>query len=166
MPQGYDACKQMYLLLCGLEGSLLWKRTSLLQARHSFMMRRRTLKHAKWVKSGAVNVNHMAVSLENEIAAATSSSTVPALFQKAIDSATAVNYVQDQALANERAAVNCLFESNTVSATEFMVEASRMYKRWVRAPRLPKSIPSIRICSSIHWSKPCADMLLFLRGPQ
>ena len=82
------------------------------------------------MKNGAVNVNHMAVLLEAEIAAATSSSTAPALFQKAIDSATAANYVQDLALANERAAVNCLFGSNTVSATEFMVEASHMYKRW------------------------------------
>ncbi|KAI2506141.1 histidine kinase [Fragilaria crotonensis] len=84
----------------------------------------------KWEKRGCTNVNHMVLLLEAEIAAATRSPATAALFEKAIASATAVDYVHDRALANERAAVNCLFESNTASAADFMVEASRLYKRW------------------------------------
>ncbi|KAI2506145.1 histidine kinase [Fragilaria crotonensis] len=84
----------------------------------------------KWEKRGCTNVSHMALLLEAEIAAATRSPVALVLFQKAIESATEADYVQGRALANERAAVNCLFESNTASAGDFMVEASRMYKRW------------------------------------
>ncbi|KAI2506142.1 histidine kinase [Fragilaria crotonensis] len=84
----------------------------------------------KWEKRGCTNVKHMVLLLEAEIAAATRSPAAVALFEKAIESATAVDYVHDRALANERAAVNCLFESNTELAGDFMVEASRLYKRW------------------------------------
>ncbi|KAI2494394.1 hypothetical protein MHU86_20123 [Fragilaria crotonensis] len=84
----------------------------------------------KWEKRGCSNVQHMVLLLEAEIAASTCSPAALTLFQKAIESATAANYVQDRALANERAAVNCMFESNTALAGDFMVEASRMYNRW------------------------------------
>ncbi|KAI2506139.1 histidine kinase [Fragilaria crotonensis] len=84
----------------------------------------------KWEKRGCMNVKHMVLLLEAEIAAATRSPAALVLFQKAIESATAADYVQDRALANERAAVHCLFESNTASAVDFMMEASRLYKRW------------------------------------
>ena len=84
----------------------------------------------KWVKSGFANVMHRMLLLEAEIAAATTSSTAPALFRKAVESAASASYLQDQALAYERAAINSLFESDTLSAIDLMVEASRMYKQW------------------------------------
>jgi hypothetical protein len=84
----------------------------------------------KWEKRGCMNVKYMVLLLEAELAAASHSPTALALFQEAIESAIDADYVHGRALANERAAVNCLYESNTALAGDFMVEASRMYKRW------------------------------------
>ena len=112
----------------GLVGVEMYKTT--LRKKYLQEAKKGLMKLQKWKKAGCTNVNHTALLLEAEIAAASHFSTARALFKQAIDAAAAIGYPHDRALANERAAIYCLSDNDTASACEYMVEATRMYTRW------------------------------------
>ncbi|MDY7036947.1 MAG: PAS domain S-box protein, partial [Thermodesulfobacteriota bacterium] len=88
-------------------------------------------KMEKWASHAPANFEHKFLLLEAEISRLNGEikSTI-SLFDRAIESARRNSFIQDEAIANERAALFYLSEGMKKIARLYMQEAHKGYKRW------------------------------------
>ena len=116
-------------LFCGLIDFEMYRQTK--NKKHLQNAIKCISKLQKWQKSGNPNVEHAILMLKAEMVSLGSNvKERKAAFDTAINSCRRAECPQNEALANQRAAVFCLQDGDTPSACEYMVNAKLLYSKW------------------------------------
>ena len=116
-------------LFCGLIEFEMYRQTK--NKKHLQNATKCISKLQKWQKSGTPNVEHAILLLKAEMVSLGSNGKERnAAFDTAILSCRRAECPQNEALANQRAAVFCLQDGDTPSACDYMVNAKLLYSKW------------------------------------
>ncbi len=85
----------------------------------------------KWHENGNPNVEHMVLILKAEMASlGPNANERRSACDAAIQACRRGEFIHNEALANQRAAIFCLNDDDVSSATEYMVKAAALYTEW------------------------------------